>query len=182
MRCGQVIKIASSSPWDSGVVGTDTENYHRAYRTNLNRRDLTDGTKREVVKQYLLEHPDRVAEDTQADIAADLGVSRRLIGYAIEELGENGKLGTLSELSTEEKRAEVRAYVEANPTASDREVAREVGAAATPGYRCRPRCPPRRRGPPVANRRPRGTGGSRLLDHPQSYCHRSYRLRGAEAE
>jgi DNA-binding MurR/RpiR family transcriptional regulator len=89
----------------------------------IRRRDLTDGTKREAVKQALLEHPERVAEDTQADIAADLGVARSTVAYAADELRESGKLVNVDELSTEEKRAEVRAYVEANPAASDREVA-----------------------------------------------------------
>jgi len=106
--------------------GTDTEQYHRAYRTNLNRRDLTDGTKREVVKQYLLERPDRVAEDTQADIAADLGIGQSTVDRAVTELRDSGNLTQVGKLSTEERRAEVREYVEANPTASDREVAREV--------------------------------------------------------
>jgi len=39
-------------------------------------------------------------------------VSRRLIGYAIEELEENEKLGKHSELSTDESREAARAYVE----------------------------------------------------------------------
>ncbi|AFH22638.1 hypothetical protein OSG_eHP31_00130 [environmental Halophage eHP-31] len=108
------------------VDDDDSDNYHRAYRTNLLRRDLTDGTKRQVVKQYLLEHPERVAEDTQAEIASDLGVSRKTVGRAIEELPEDVKCGQVTELSTDEKRQQVRAYVEDHPDASNREVAREV--------------------------------------------------------
>jgi 16S rRNA G966 N2-methylase RsmD/DNA-binding MarR family transcriptional regulator len=113
------------------VDDTDDENYHRAYRANLLRRDLSDGTKREVVKQYLLEHPARVAEDTQQAIAEDLGVGRKTVSRAVDDLEESGKLGHLTELSTEEKRAEVREYVEDNPDASNREVAREVDCDVT---------------------------------------------------
>jgi phage N-6-adenine-methyltransferase len=53
-------------------------------------------------------------------------VSQKLISNAVRELRESGKLSTHTELSTEGKRDQVREYVEANPTASDREVAREV--------------------------------------------------------
>jgi len=110
------------------VDDTDAENYHRAYRSNLLRRDLTDGTKREVVKQYLLEHPDRVAEDTQQAIASDLGVDPATVSRAIDECGNDLQV---QELSTGEKREQVREYVEANPTASNREVAREVECDVT---------------------------------------------------
>jgi DNA (cytosine-5)-methyltransferase 1 len=109
------------------VDDTDTENYHRAYRTNLNQRDLTDGTKREVVKQYLLEHSDRVGEDTQQAIAEDLGVSEDTVRRAKEDAVDEGLLNLSGEnLNTDEKREQVREYVEANPTASNREVARKV--------------------------------------------------------
>jgi predicted transcriptional regulator len=70
---------------------------------------------------------DRVVEDTQAEIAADLGVSQYLISQAIDEVGGNDIVP--NKLSTEEKRAEVREYVEANPTASDREVAEKLGVS-----------------------------------------------------
>jgi len=46
-----------------------------------------------------------VTEDTQQTIAEDLGVSRRLVGYAIEELEDSDvNLGKRSELNTDEKR------------------------------------------------------------------------------
>lgn len=104
----------------------EPENYHRAFRANLLRRDLADGTKRTVVKQYLLEHPDRVGEDDNKDIASDLGVSNQLVGRAIDELRENGN-GFLPEtLSTDEKKELVREYVDENPDESNREVAENV--------------------------------------------------------
>jgi N6-adenosine-specific RNA methylase IME4/Trp operon repressor len=108
------------------VDDTDADNYHRAYRSNLLRRDLADGTKREVVKQYLLEHPDRATEDTHTEIASDLGVSRETVRRGANELERDGKLAQVCELTTDEKREQVREYVEDNPTASDREVSREV--------------------------------------------------------
>jgi 16S rRNA G966 N2-methylase RsmD/DNA-binding MarR family transcriptional regulator len=113
------------------VDDTSEDNYHRAYRANLLRRDLSDGTKRDVVKQYLLEHPDRVAEDTQEAIADDLGVARVTVTRAIDSLQENGKLVQVDELTTDEKREQVRTYVEDNPNASNREVAREVDCDVT---------------------------------------------------
>jgi biotin operon repressor len=63
---------------------------------------------REVVKQYLLEHPDRVAEDTQEAIAQDLGVARATVTRAVESLREDGKLVQVNELSTDEKRQQAR--------------------------------------------------------------------------
>ncbi|AFH21526.1 DNA adenine methylase [environmental Halophage eHP-3] len=111
------------------VDDTSDENYHRAYRSNLLRRDLSDGTKREVVKQYLLEHPDRVAEDTQEAIAEDLGVSRALVTQVAND--PDVKDVTPNELTTDEKREQVRTYVENNPDASNREVAREVDCDVT---------------------------------------------------
>jgi len=111
------------------VDDTSEDNYHRAYRANLLRRDLSDGTKREVVKQYLLEHPDRVAEDTQEAIAEDLGVSQGLIAQIVDDVGV--KNITPNKLTTDEKREQVRTYVEDKPDASNREVAREVDCDVT---------------------------------------------------
>jgi len=108
------------------VDDTSTANLHRAYRTNLNRRDLSDGTKRDAVKQYLLEHPDRVTEDTQQAIAEDLGVSPQTVTNALDEIPDDVKKSKLGKLSTDEKREQVREFVEDNPSVSDREVAREV--------------------------------------------------------
>jgi DNA (cytosine-5)-methyltransferase 1 len=100
----------------------DGENYHRAYRANLNRRDLDDGTKRKAVKAYLLEHQTRVREDSDADIALDLGVHRVTVQRARTELEDDGQFVQVNNLATEEKKREVREYVESNPKASDREV------------------------------------------------------------
>jgi len=71
-----------------------------------------------------------VAEDTQAEIASDLGVSRSLVTQVVND--EGVKDVTRNELSTEEKRAEVREYVEDSPTASNREdteVAAKLGVS-----------------------------------------------------
>ena len=57
-----------------------------------------------------------MTEDTQQAIADDLGVSRKTVGRAIDELPEDVKRGQLTELNTEEKREQVREFVEDNPT------------------------------------------------------------------
>lgn len=108
------------------VDGTDDENYHRAYRSNLLRRDL-NGTKRKVVKQYLLEHPERLAEDTddtQEDIASDLGVSQSLIAQVSKDGDVKDTIP--NNLTTEEKQAKVREYFEENQGASNRQAAEDV--------------------------------------------------------
>jgi len=65
-----------------------------------------------------------VTEDTQQAIADDLGVSRSLVTQVANDA--DVKDVTRNEVNTDEKRERVREYVEDNPTASDREVAREV--------------------------------------------------------
>jgi len=112
------------------VDDSDTDQYHRAYRSNLLRRDLSDGTKRDVVKEYLLEHPERVQEDSEREIAEDLGVSYKTVQRAKQKIPD-GKLGQVSQISTQEKRDLVQSYVESNPDASNREVAREVDCDVT---------------------------------------------------
>jgi DNA modification methylase/transcriptional regulator with XRE-family HTH domain len=72
-----------------------------------------------------------VAEDTQEAIAEDLGVAQKTVSNAESELRENGKLSKPTKLSTDEKREQVRTYVEDNPDASNREVAREVDCDVT---------------------------------------------------
>lgn len=62
---------------------------------------LSDGTKREVVKQDLLEHPDRFAEDTQQVIATDLGVSREPVRRATDKLEGGGEVTQACAFSTE---------------------------------------------------------------------------------
>jgi predicted transcriptional regulator len=56
-----------------------------------------------------------VTEDTQQAIADDLGVSQQLISDSVQELREIGKLTTHSRLNTDEKRDQVREYVEDTP-------------------------------------------------------------------
>lgn len=104
----------------------ETDNYHRAYRANLLRRDLADGTKRTVVKQYLLEHPERVEEDTEREIAADLGVSKGTVQNAKEDLEENGKLDKVVQIPIGEKKELVRNYLSNHPKAGNREIADNV--------------------------------------------------------
>ena len=77
----------------------------------------------QVVKEYLLEHPERVQEDQNQHIASDLGVSNQTVGRAIQELKEDGNHFQQETLSTQEKRDLVQSYVEANPDSSNREMA-----------------------------------------------------------
>jgi len=49
-----------------------------------------------VVKQYLLEHPDRVAEDTQEAIAEDLGVAQNTVSRAIDDIGKDIQVDKLT--------------------------------------------------------------------------------------
>jgi len=53
-----------------------------------------------------------VQTETDTESAEDLGVSRRLIGYAVDELDESGKLRNVTQFTTNEKREQVRAYIE----------------------------------------------------------------------
>lgn len=91
----------------------------QAYRSNLARRNVAGGTKREIVKRYLDQHFD--GDRTQKEVADELGVAESTVSEARKEFDDRI-------VSTEEKRQQARAYIEANPDASDREVAREVEA------------------------------------------------------
>jgi len=104
---------------------------HRAYRSNLLRRDLSDGTKREVVKEYLLEHPERLESEAYDDIASDLGVHRDTVRRAESDLKDAGKLAQVREFTTSEKREMVQSYCDQHPDASNRKVAREVDCDVT---------------------------------------------------
>ena len=77
----------------------DGEQYHRAYRVNLNRRDVD---KREIVKDYLLEHQTRVKDDTQQEIALDIGVDKSTVSRAKQDLEDDGKLLQVQQFPTEE--------------------------------------------------------------------------------
>jgi DNA (cytosine-5)-methyltransferase 1 len=101
----------------------DGEQYHRAYRVNLNRRDVN---KREIVKDYLLEHQTRVNEDAQEEIALDIGVDQTTVSRAVQDLEDGGKFNQLNKFSTEEKKQMVHEYIESNPDASNRDVASSV--------------------------------------------------------
>jgi ParB-like chromosome segregation protein Spo0J len=101
----------------------DGEQYHRAYRVNLNRRDVD---KEEIVKDYLLEHQTRVKEDTLREIALDIGVGKSTVNRAKQDLEDDGKLSHLGQFSTEEKKQMVREYIKSNPDVSNRDVASAV--------------------------------------------------------
>lgn len=109
------------------VDGTDDETLHRAYRTNLLGRDLGNGTKREAVKQYLLENKERVEEgDGDREIAADLGVSKDTVNRARNDLWDDGTPSQVIQLASGDKKKCVRYYLKNNPGASNREVADEL--------------------------------------------------------
>ena len=114
--CGNELQVQELTTEDSGKL------------TKVS--DLTDGTKRKVVKQYLLEHPERVQEDTHKEMAQDLGVSRGLVSRIINE-DKDVKDVTRNGLTTGEKRDKVRSYCDENPDASNREIAREVECDVT---------------------------------------------------
>jgi len=67
-----------------------------------------------------------VTEDTQQTIAEDLGVDDNTVHRAIHKSEELVKLSQQGQVNTDEKREQVREFVEDNSTVSDREVAREV--------------------------------------------------------
>jgi len=69
---------------------------------------------------------ERVDEDTQAEIAEDLGVSQKTVSRAVDELPEDVKSIQVNKVNSLDKK-EVREYVEDNPDAGNREVARAVG-------------------------------------------------------
>ena len=56
-----------------------------------------------------------MTEDTQQAIAEDLGVSRETVRRAVNELERSGKLTQVCELNTDEKREQVREFVEDTP-------------------------------------------------------------------
>ncbi|AFH22993.1 hypothetical protein OSG_eHP40_00130 [environmental Halophage eHP-40] len=106
----------------------DGEQYHRAYRVNLNRRDVD---KREIVKDYLLEHQTRVKDDTQQEIALDIGVDKSTVSRAKQDLEDDGKLLQVQQFPTEEKKQMVCEYIESKPDASNRDVASAVECDVT---------------------------------------------------
>jgi transposase-like protein len=83
-----------------------------------NLTQLSTQEKRDVVKEYLLEHPERVQEDTQEAIAQDLGVADDTVRRAREQLEDEGMLNFSGEnFTTQEKRDLVQSYHEENPRA-----------------------------------------------------------------
>lgn len=115
------------------IEDSEEENYHRAYRTNLLRREL-DGVKQRVVKQYFLENKERVVairdsndEDTQKAAASDLGVSEWLVSEVLSDDDFN-QLGPKS-LKTSEKKQILKDYLDDNPNASSVQAANDLESA-----------------------------------------------------
>lgn len=95
--------------------------------TNVATHKFTEGWFRnsgiyDLNPDYLLEHPERVEEDSEREIASDLGVSYKTVQRAKQQITD-GKLGQVSQLTTDDKRDLVRDYCDDNPDASNREVA-----------------------------------------------------------
>lgn len=104
---------------DPEVTVVDDATVEQAIRANFTRRDHSDGTKREVVEAYLRDHWD--GDTTQKAVADRLGVSEPTVSRAMEKVSVKG-------FSTDEKRQQVADYLDRNPDASNREVARSVEA------------------------------------------------------
>jgi ParB/RepB/Spo0J family partition protein len=105
---------------DPVTTTVESPDVEQAYRSNLSRRNLNDGTKRDVVEQYLKDHYD--GDRTQQQVAEDLGVSPATVSRAMESLSPE------KDFPPSEKRQQARAYLDDNPDASNREVAREIEA------------------------------------------------------
>jgi len=59
-----------------------------------------------------------VQEDSEREIASDLGVSKDTVNRAKAELQEIGKLSQVRQFTTSKKKQQVRAYLNQNPDAS----------------------------------------------------------------
>lgn len=102
---------------DPITVTVEESSIERALRTNLARRDLSSGATRKAVKRYLENHHD--GERTQAEVAADLGVSQATVSRAWTEIHPES-------VSKETQRQQVRAILNRDPDTSSREVAERV--------------------------------------------------------
>lgn len=102
---------------DPITVTVEESSIERALRTNLARRDLSSGATRKAVKHYLENHHD--GERTQAEVAADLGVSQATVSRAWTEIQPES-------VSKETQRQQVRAILNRDPAAGSREVAEQV--------------------------------------------------------
>jgi len=106
---------------------TEDEKIHEAYESNLQQRHLGDGQKQEVAEQYLTEHWDGDnSGGWQSEVATTLGVSQQTVSNVFGKLRSNGKLTKFGIFSTEQKQQQVRDYLDANPGASNREVAASI--------------------------------------------------------
>lgn len=106
---------------------SEREKRDLAYRLNLNRRHMEHGQKQEIIRQYLLEDWDGDNTDAWYDeVANTLGVGGSTVRKVFSELKKDGELVTHNIFPKEEKRQMVREYHEANPDASNRDIAKGV--------------------------------------------------------
>lgn len=104
---------------DPETVVVEDATIEQAIRANLTRRNLSDGSKREVVERYLEENYD--GERTQKAIAEELGVSEATVSRSMERISPK-------EFTREEKRQQASEYLDEHPDASPRQVAASIDA------------------------------------------------------
>lgn len=102
---------------------TDEEKRRLAWKLNMQRRHLSNGSKRDHAKAYLREDWD--GEETQQEIADLLGVSQYTVSKAKEELAEDGgkNIGTNNLTTQKSNHERIREYIEEHPDESNRSVA-----------------------------------------------------------
>jgi len=97
----------------------------QAYRVNLARRDLSVGIKNQLVARYL--ENEYEGERTQGEIGAELGVAQSTVSRAMDK-ADLERISRVNILSNEEKRQQAKTYLDANPDATNREVAENIEA------------------------------------------------------
>jgi len=98
----------------------------QAYRVNLARRNLNDGTKRKVVADYLVGHWD--GNSSLEGVAESLGVSSATVSKAKQLAEEMENPSSREWFSKAERRQQARDYIDEYPDASNREVTNNIEA------------------------------------------------------
>lgn len=113
-----------------GDLDTDEEKLARAIKQNVVGRDTTDGVKREAVVGYIKsawprDDDDKILDkfETEEQVAEKLGVGRKTVTRAKDDLSRNGHLANIGHT-----RHLVREYYDENPDATYREIAEGVDA------------------------------------------------------
>lgn len=106
------------------TVVVEDASVEQAIRANFTRRNLGDGSKREVVKEYLKYH--WLGERTQKQIAEELGVDPGTVTRAKQDLEKDGIELNFNHVPADEKPDHIREYIDENPDASNRDVADSV--------------------------------------------------------